>query len=165
MVTIARSISQTLKRELFTPWREKDLRVLLSMTHDDFASPQRFVSGDPLEFESLTSNGEVFITFPFDLQLLSDNDQEPEATIRIMNVDDRIGSTILALPTDSVSVTLQVVLRASPDTVEYEATNLELTDVEINAMMITGRLRIRGLATEPCPGRILTKRISRALFR
>jgi hypothetical protein len=141
------------------------VRVLAVIGHANFDEPFRFCSGDPSEFETLVSNGETYIVFPFEITLLGDEDSEPEATIRIQNVDDRIGSTLIDLPTDSVSVALQIVMRETPDVVEYEVVNLELVDVEINAVAVSGRLVIRGLATEPCPGRVLTNRISPVFFR
>ena len=161
----SRTLSAALKRQLFTPWRDTDIRPLLTIDHAEFAQPFRFVSGDPNEFASLVSNGNTFQTFPFELTLLGDDEQEPSAVVRIQNVDDRIGSTLLGLPDDAVSITLQVVMRDTPDTIEYEAANLELVDVEINAMMVTGRIVMRGATTEPCPGRVLTSAISPVFFR
>lgn len=161
----SRALSTAFKRQLFTPWRDQDIRALLTVDHADFAQPFRFVSGDPNEFASLVSNGQTFQTFPFELALLNDDDNEPSATVRIQNVDDRIGSTLLALPDDAVTVTLQIVMRDTPDTIEYEAVNLELVDIDVNAMMVTGRIVMRGAVTEPCPGRVLTSRISPVLFR
>lgn len=162
---MARSLSATFRAQLFTPYRDKDWRVLLTVDHPSFDEPFRFVSGDPNEFATLTSNGDVFTTFPFELTLPSDDDNEPQATLRLQNADDRIGSTILALPDEAVTLTLQIVLRESPDTIEYEAVNLELTDVSVDAMMVQGRIVMRGATTEPCPGRVLTSRISPVFFR
>lgn len=161
----SRNISAALKRQLFTPWRDKDVRALLTIDHSEFDTPFRFVSGDPNEFASLTSNGEEFITFPFDTTILSDNDEEAKAAIRIQNADDRIGSTLLALPDDAVSITLQLVMRETPDVIEIEATNLELVDVDVDAMMITGTIVLRGQAIEPCPGRVLSSHMSPVFFR
>jgi hypothetical protein len=111
------------------------------------------------------SKGHDFQPFPFELTLLSDDDQEPRATLRIQNVDDRIGSTLLNLPDEAVSIMLQIVMTETPDVIEYEAINMELVDVEVNAMMVTGRIVMRGAVTEPCPGRVLTSKISPVFFR
>ena len=161
----SRSLSAALRRQLFTPWRDEDVRVLLTIDHAQFAQPFRFVSGDPLEFATLTSNGNDFTTFPFELSLLTDDETEPRATIRIQNVDDRIGNTLLDLPDDAVTITIQLVMRSTPDTVEIEATNLELVDVSVDAIAVTGEITLRGNATEPCPGRVLTSFISPVFFR
>ena len=162
---IARNLSAAFKRQLFEPWRDKDFRALLTADHPTFAKPFRFVSGDPREFATLTSKAQVFQTFPFELTLLSDDDQEPRATLRIQNVDDRIGSTLLGLPDEAMSLTVQIVMTDTPDVIEYEAANMELVDVEVNAMIVTGRIVMRGAATEPCPGRVLSSRISPVFFR
>lgn len=165
MTRTNRSLSESLRRQLFVPWREKDVRALLTLTHPDFGFVYRFVSGNPLEFESLTSNSVVYTTFPFDFGLLSDDDREPTAFLRIMNVDDRIGSTILGLSSDSISVDLALVMADTPDTVEYSAPGMEMVDIEITEVSITGRLQIRGLTSEPCPGRTLSPTVSPVFFR
>lgn len=161
----SRSLSAALKRQLFTPWRDQSVRALITVDHAEFDEPYRFCSGDPREFESLVSNGETYIVFPFQLTILSDDDQEPRAMLRIQNVDDRIGSTLLALPDDAVSVSVQIVMTDTPDVVEYSAINLELVDIEINAMMVSGRIVSRGAQGEPSPGRVLTQKISPVFFR
>lgn len=160
-----RNLSARFRRQLFKPFRDEDYRVLLTIDHESFNEPYHFVSGDPNEFKTLISNGTVFTTFPFEINLLSDDDRDPQATLAIQNVDDRIGSTILDLSEETLTVTIQVVLRVDPDTIEYEAVNLELVDIEINAIAITGKLAIRGLSTEPCPGRRVTNATSPVFFR
>lgn len=161
----SRALSTNFKRQLFTPFRDKDIRALLTVAHPTFDVPYRFVSGDPRELPSFTSNGNSYQVFPFSLGLLSDDDQEPRATLSIQNVDDRIGSALLNLPDEAVSVTIQLVMSETPDVVEFEAIGLELVDVEVNAMIVTGRLVMRGLLVEPCPGRTLTSKISPVFFR
>lgn len=160
-----RALSQNFLDQLFRPYRDKDIRPLLTINHPTFTEPFRFVSGDPNEFETLTSNGNVFQTFPFELRILSDTEGSPQANLRISNVDDRIGTTIKDLPEEALQITIQIVLRETPDVIEYEATNLELVDIEVNVAVITGSIVIRGLATESCPGRVLTNRISPGFFR
>ena len=162
---MARNLSAAFKAQLFTPYRDKDWRVVLTVAHASFADPFRFVSGDPNEFATLTSNGDVFTTFPFELTLPTDDDSEPQATLRLQNADDRIGSTILALPDDAVTITLQIVLREDPDTIQVEWQGMELTDVSVDAMMVQGRLVMRGSTVEPCPGRTLSSRTSPVFFR
>lgn len=160
-----RSLSTALKRQLFKPFRDEDIRPLLTLDHTVFAQPYRFVAGDPREFATLTSNGNIYITFPFEITMLSDDDSEPQANLRIQNVDDRLGKTVLGLPNEALSVSLQIVMRDTPDTVEIEVVNMELVDIEITAIALTGRLVLRGSVTEPCPGRRLTNRISPVFFR
>ena len=164
---VNRALSGELKRQLFKPHRDQDVRILMTIDHANFPAPFRFVSGDPSEFTDgiLTSNGHAFMAFPFQAKLLSDDDQPPDAVITIQNVDDRIGTTLLELPEDSVSVTMQVVMRETPDVIEYEATNLELVDIKITAFTVSGRLVIRGFSSEPCPGRVVTNHISPVFFR
>jgi hypothetical protein len=164
-MTNNRTLSAPLRRQLFQPFREKDIRVLLTVNHASFATPYRFVSGDPNEFASIVSNSNTFLTFPFMLDILSDEDAQPQAIIRIQNADDRIGSTLMALPDDTVQITIQLVMRETPNVIEYEATGLELVDVQVNAMEITGTLLVRGYSVEPCPGRKLTNTISPVIFR
>lgn len=162
---MTRAITDNLKRQLFTPWRDKDVRVLLTLDHARFSTPFRFVSGDPNEFATLSSNGNTFQTFPFQITLVTDSDGEPNAQLSVQNVDDRIGSTVLDLPDDALLATIQVVLRETPDDIEYEVPDMELVDVEVNAMTVTGMLVIRGQITEPCPGRVLNSSLSPVFFK
>lgn len=160
-----RNLSAAFRAQLFSPYRDKDFRILLTVDHATFDEPYRFIQGDPNEFVDFVSNGETYLSFPFVVGLLSDDENEPQAVIQLQNADDRIGSVLLALPDDAVTITMQVILREEPDTVQYEAVNLELTDVDINAMQIQGRIVMRGATTEPCPGRVLTSKISPVFFR
>lgn len=161
-----RSLSAALRAQIFSPYRDKDVRHLVVVDHATFDEPFRFVSGDPNEFESLTSGGEVYQTFPFELTLLTDEDGgEPQGVIRIQNADDRIGSTIRELPDAAVSLTIRIVMRETPDVIEIEYTNLELVDVEETATLLTGRIVCRGAQVEPCPGRRLTGFISPVMTR
>lgn len=160
-----RTLSTALREQLFSPYRDKDIRILVDLDHPSFAQPFRFVSGDPNEFASLTSNGDVYQTFPFELILPTDEDGEPSAMLRVMNADDRIGSTIRELTTEAVTATLRIVMRETPDVIEYEAGGFELVDVEETALFLAGRLVARGSTSEPCPGRVLSSRISPVFFR
>ena len=161
----SRAISANLRRSLFEPFRDKDIRFLLTINHSSFNQPYRFASGDPREQESITSNSLVFQVFPFEISTFTDDDREPEVRVSIQNVDDRIGAVILGLSNETLNATVQVILLETPDTIEYELVNLELVDIEINAIAITGRLIIRGFATEPCPGRRLSNLVSPVFFR
>lgn len=160
-----RPISARFKRQIFKPFRDEDVRILVDIDHSSFVEPFRFVSGNPAEFPTLVSNGETYVTFPFEIVVLGDDDREPEGQLRIQNVDDRIGSTILGLSSESLTLSIRIVMRETPDVVEYEVLNLELVDVVVDAIAISGRVLLRGLATEPCPGRVLTNGISPGFFR
>ena len=160
-----RNLSARFRRQLFKPFRDDDFRYLLTVNHSSFNEPYRFVSGDPNEFETFTSQSLVYTTFPFEINILSDDDRQPEATLTIQNVDDRIGHTILALSEETLTIDIRVVLRETPDTIEYEAVNLELVDIEITALAINGKIVIRGLSVEPCPGRRVTNATSPVFFR
>lgn len=158
---MARDLSNRLRQQLFQPFRDEEIKVLLEINHSSFSAPFRFVS----DIEPIESNGETYLAFPFEITLPTDDEREPGATIRIQNVDDRIGTTLLQLGTTPVDVDIRIVMKSTPDIVEIEWTQFELVDVEINIMMITGRLVVRGQVTEPTPGRVLTSRISPVFFR
>lgn len=162
---MSRALSTKLRRQLFNPYRDEVIRALITLEHDDFPEPLRFVSGDPRELASLTSNGNVFQTFPFNFSILTESEGQPEAFLSIANVDDRIGSTVLELSSVNIKLTIQLVLTDTPDTIEYEATNLDLVEVQVDALQITGKIMVRGLATEPCPGRTLSPLVSPVFFR
>lgn len=158
---MARDLSNRLRQQLFQPFRDEEIKVLLEINHSSFSAPLRFVS----DVDDLVSNGETYTAFPFEINLPTDDENEPGATVRIENVDDRIGTTLLNLNTDPVTVDIKVVLRSTPDVIEAEWSEFELVDVEITGIFVSGRLVVRGQVLEPTPGRVLTSSISPVFFR
>lgn len=71
--------------------------VFLTITHDDLVDPIYVVNNTQDMIRNDT--GQVFIGFPFDIQILSDDEQSPQAQLAIQNVDSGIGAAIRDLVT------------------------------------------------------------------
>lgn len=119
--------------------------VLLTISHSALPTPLRFVNN----FTSLTSRSNIFVAFPFEIEFPEqDADSAGEARITIDNIDRQIVETIRQISSPP-SVTLEVVLASSPDTVEAQFTGLVLRNVEYDAHRVRGTLRFEDITTEP----------------
>lgn len=134
--------------------------VFITISHKDLIEPIRLVNDTvdyywtdgvalPMDYHTLNR----WIGFPFEIKLLTDDDNTPEATLQVQNVDRRIGETIRGLRSPP---TLKVELLASFDfdlttevderfplaipTVEYRADALQLTDVQGDSTKVSGKI-------------------------
>lgn len=88
-----RSITAIFRKEaeaIFSP--EADL-CFITITHPLLIDPIR-VNWDNKDY---IYGGNTFIGFPFEITLLSDDENPPKATLTIQNIDSRIGETIRGL--------------------------------------------------------------------
>jgi len=121
--------------------------VLIEIT--DGANPPIRLSSDAVD---TVSNGDLYSAYPFDLTLPDDPEEGiTKARITIDNVHRDIIAWIRGL-SSAPSVTILIVLGSDPDTVEAEYSNFELTNVQYDALTITGDLGITSFMGEPYPG-------------
>lgn len=144
----------------------------LTITHPSLVAPLRIVS-DPLDF---VCGGETFAGCPFEFQMLTDEDTVPTTTLRVQNVDRRIGEALRGIA-DRAMVRLDARstadfdLSAVPRTeigtaaVLYGFRYFELTDVTVTDIDVSGTLMIRDYTTEPYPGKRATMTRCPGLFR
>ncbi len=140
------TISDTLKGEAWSA--ESDLPlVLLTIDHDDIDPAIRVVANKV----DITSNGETFSAFPFEITL-PDNleDAPPRARLKIDNVSREIAQAIRDISTPA-DVTIQVVRQDDFDTVEMTWPAMRLTNVRWNALTVEGDLEFENLTSEPYP--------------
>ena len=140
------TITDDLKAEAWAP--ESDLPlVLLTITHEALGEPLRLVNNR----ENITSNGQTYIAFPFEITLPDSNeDAPPRAMVRIDNVSREIGQAI-RLMTSAAAVAIAVVRQEDPDTVEMEFTGMRNGGVQYDAMKVEFDLVFEDLAREPFP--------------
>ncbi|MGI9309081.1 MAG: hypothetical protein ACR2P6_07455 [Gammaproteobacteria bacterium] len=94
--------------------------------------------------------GEWYTYYPFDIELPSDNENEPIAQIRIANVDREISQGLEALFTPA-TISMSVVSSPNPDEVLKQWAYYELRNVNWNAIELTGDVVIRTFNNEPFP--------------
>lgn len=119
--------------------------VLLTLSHSSLATPIRVVNNN----EDITSRGNVYQAFPFDIILPGqDPDGPPKATLRFDNVDRTAMQAIRAM-TSAPSITLEVILASAPDTVEISFPGLTLRNVNFDSLVIEGELYFESIFNEP----------------
>lgn len=153
---------------------EVDL-CFLTISHPTLLEPIR-INSDTKDF---IYGGETFTGFPFDFELLTDDEQPPTARLAIQNVDPRIGDTIRSL---SAAARLKIELLSSADfntavdprteiggspgtTVVYSADKLFLTNVTVDIMTISGTIQGWDYLQRVWPGQRATQASFPGLFR
>lgn len=140
------TVSDELRRDAWAA--ESDLPLaLLTVDHPDISPAVHVVNA----LDDITSVGQLYTAYPFDLELPSSPERgPPRARVRIDNVSGEIVEALRAAASPP-TVTLQVVLQATPDTIEREHRDFRLTGVSWDAMSVEGDLTREDLMREPYP--------------
>lgn len=141
-----RTVSTTFWEALSDAATAQDLHVLLTITHTDLAQPIRVCS----DVEDITSNGNLFVGFPFEFVMPNDTDALPIGRIRIQNVDRQMSEAIKGLRKPP-RMLVEGVLRSSPDIVEFAYNHLVVRNIQIDAATITGDIGSFDYSTLPYP--------------
>ena len=145
---MSRSLSLAARRAVNAQETVEVFLLLLTLDHPDLAEPIRVVNN----LEPITSRGHSFIAYPFEIALPDeDPDTVARVTLRIDNVDREIVRSLRSI-TSPLSVGLEVVMAASPDTVEAGPFNMTLAAAEYDALTVTGELAFEDVLNEPFPG-------------
>jgi hypothetical protein len=149
-MTIQRFLPAAVQRELERQETQETLLVFLTIFHRSLFEPIRVVS-DAVNY---VLDGNTYIGFEFEINLLSDSEGMPRARLTVQNVDKKIGRAIIA-SVDPVRLNIEVIaasnfdLTAEPRT-ELDAGNtpriytakyLRLADVEGDELQLTGTIR------------------------
>ena len=119
--------------------------TLLTIDSDELAAPLRFVNNN----ESLSSRGNVFMAFPFDIEFPGQDEENPgEARLVIDNIDGSIVNFIRNIVTPP-AVSIEVVLASTPNSVEAAFANMTLRNVSYDAKTVSGLLKFEDIVVEP----------------
>lgn len=145
---MSRSLSLAARRAVNAQETAEVFLLLLTLDHPDLAEPIRVVNN----LEPIISRGHSFVAYPFEIALPDeDPDTVARVTLRIDNVDREIVRSLRSI-TSPLSVSLEVVMAASPDTVEAGPFNMTLAAAEYDALTVTGELAFEDVLNEPFPG-------------
>ena len=134
--------------------------VLITIDHDDLAQPIRVVNNT----EDITSNGETFVGFPFDITLPdAREDAPPRARLVIDNVSREIAQAVRTI-TSAPTVTIEVVRAGDPDTVEQSWPFFKLRNVKWDVAQVSGDLTLEDFTREPYPAGIFSPASFPGLF-
>ncbi len=145
---MSRSLSLAARRAVSAQETDEAFLLLLSLDHEDLAEPIRVVNNT----QDVASRGDTYIAYPFEIALPDeDPDSVARVTLRIDNVDREIVKNLRAI-SSPLSVGLEVIMAASPDTVEAGPFNMTLVSAEYDALTVTGELAFEDVLNEPFPG-------------
>ena len=138
------------------------LLILLTIEHAEIGAPIRVVRN--AVGSDIVSNGETFTAFPFDIDIATDTDGAPRASINLMSVDRRIGNAILNLKTPP-QIAFETILASAPDRVETRYARFKLRNITIDAVIISGELSQVEYSGEPWPNKRVLPSTFPAIFR
>jgi hypothetical protein len=157
---MSRTISAAAKAAAFAQQTDQVYLALLVIEHDDLSAPIRVVNNAA----DVVSGGETYTAFPFDITLPSDADDSiPHATLTISNVDRTVTEAIRTI-SGAPTVTISVVLAASPDTIEVGPYEMTLRNVSWDANTVSGALASEDVLNEPFPGEFMVPDTFPGLF-
>lgn len=157
---MSRNISSAARASIFSGSTDDVFAILLTIDHADMAEPIRVCSGGV----DMTSRGNSFIAFPFDLSLPDDDgDRPPRARLAIDNIDRRIVAAVRGL-TSPPSVLIEIVRAAAPDVVEATFADFKFTGITYDSKAVKGNLSIEDFTAEPYPAATFSPSLFPGLF-
>ncbi|MBT6048968.1 MAG: DUF1833 family protein [Candidatus Scalindua sp.] len=140
------AVTTTTKQQAFLPETSEVYLVLLTISQADVTT-LRVVNNN----EDVTSNGNVFTGFPFEIQLPDQReDSPPNAQLTIDNTSREIAQAIRNM-TSPATILIEVIRAADPDTIEKTYAVFTLRNVEWDATRVTGDLILEDVEREPFP--------------
>lgn len=145
---MSRSVSSAAVLGCFSQETDQVYLALLRLDHADLVSPIYVVNNT----EDITSNGDLYTAFPFRIEFPTDSgDELVHVVLSIDNVDRSIVEAIRTC-TSRPSVELEIVLAASPNTIEAGPFIFSLIGAEYNQFVVSGELSYEDILNEPYPG-------------
>ncbi len=157
---MARPLTLAARIALYSQETDVAFLVLLTINHSSLTDPLRFVNWD----ENITSRGETYISFPFEITFPHDSvETAPRAQLKIDNVDRQLVKTVRTLKTRA-TVTVEIVTTEDNDAVEASYSGFELKDVQYDSFTVSGNLEPETFLREPFPSRRFTPGAFRGVF-
>lgn len=157
---MSRDISPETQAAIFAPQTEEAFLILLTISHASLPAPLR-VCNNAVD---ITSRGDIYIAFPFELSLPDDgDDRPPRARLAIDNVDRQIVQAVRSLDS-SPAVLIEIVRAAAPDTVEARFEDFRFTNISYDSNLVEGDLTLEDFTSEPYPAAAFTPGLFPGLF-
>jgi hypothetical protein len=159
---VSRSISLDARKSIYAEQTGEVWVFLVTITHEDLVEPMLFssdpterLSDDPLQYGTV-SRGNAYAYLPMTVTLPDDSDGTAP-TIKL-SLDNVLRDTVPLLRSVSTppSVTAEMVLASSPDTVEASFPAFDLIDANYDSGQVTVDLTVDALSTEPYPADTFT---------
>lgn len=166
------SLSPAAIRAMYSPDADDTLIVLLTLTDGGLSAPLRMADGytqrlsetaDDVTY-GVVSRANNYQFVPFSISLpTEEQDAAPRAQVSISDLTQEIMPEIRTL-TGPPTVLIELVLSATPDTVEASFPGLLLGGVSYNAEAITGELAVESYGVEPYPAHTFTPSVVPGMF-
>ncbi len=156
-----RDTSAAARAALYAPSTGEVFLHLVTIEHDDLATPIRLVD----DLVDIVSRGDTYTASGIRPQLPPDTpDELPGIDMIIENVEHDL---IIALEsiTTPPTVTIEVIMASTPDTVEAGPFVFDINATKYNATRVTLRLEIERLLSEPYPVGLFTPTMFPMLFQ
>lgn len=160
---MARTVSALLKQAVTAQETGEVILAITSISHASIVNgPLRLVN----DLQNLTSNGNVYTAFPFQVTLPEDNDTAlPKVRLVLDNVDRSIVQAIRSIPPSSPpTVQIDFVLASQPNTIELSFPGMTLRQVSYDALTVEGDLQLDEDDLEPFPADSFTPQYFPAIF-
>lgn len=141
------TLSAATRQAAFLQETDEVFLVLVTIAHADISPSIRVVNNT----ERITSNGNEFAAFPFDVELPDSREAgTSRARLTIDNVSREIAESIRMIAT-AATVLLEVIRAADPDTIEKTWSVLTLKNVKWDMFKMSGDLILEEIDIEPYP--------------
>lgn len=156
-----RDTSAAARAQLYAQNATQAFLHLVTITHADLASPIYLTDN----LTDITSDGQVFTAFPMKVVLPPDVPSEmPQVDLVIDAVDRSIIIAVRSIATPP-TVTINVVMASTPDTIECGPLVYEAVAVDYNATEVRLRLEVERILSEPYPANLYTPHTAPLLFQ
>ena len=157
---MSRNITPAARAALHAPETDDVFLVLLTLDHADMSAPIRVCNNTT----DITSRGDIYIAYPFQLTLPDDEDNRPpRARLTIDNIDRQIVQAVRDL-TSSPTVTIDIIRAAEPDVVEAQFQDFRFTNISYDSHMVEGDLTVEDFTAEPYPAASFSPSLFPGLF-
>lgn len=155
-----RDLSTSARIAINSQETEEVFLLLLTVDHSTLENPLYFVQNN----ENIVSRGNTHIAYPFEINLPdSIGDSLPQVTLSIDNVSREIVDAVRNMD-DAPSISLEVVLASSPDTVEVGPFPLTVKTVDYDAMKVEFLLTFEESLLDGFPAQRFTPDLYPGLF-
>jgi len=171
-----RSINVSFRKEAESSLSGEADLCFLTITHYKLIDPIRVV----WDVKDYVYAGNTFIGFPFDIQIMSDDETPPKAQLTIQNIDSRIGETIRSLVSPprlkleilstldfntAVDPRVELSGGSPPSNVIYSFDRAFLTNVKVDFLTVSGDIVGWDYLQRVWPGKRATQALCPGLFR
>ncbi|WP_025324508.1 DUF1833 family protein [Deferrisoma camini] len=155
-----RTLSAAATRAITAQETGEAFLLLLTIDHPDLTQPIRVARNG----EDVVSRGNTYTAYPFEIEIPEERgDRPPRVRLVLDNVDRQITEAIRPL-TSSPTVTLEVVLASSPDTVEAGPYDFTIRNITYDAQVITAELAYEDVLNLRFPADRFTPNLFPGLF-